>query len=61
MGKIIKFPMSTQMIRRVNQNQSYERAYLLAMGLLEKNRESKKLLAEAEKERINMEKLFGKK
>lgn len=64
MNKIIKFPMTIDMIRRVNQNRSYERA-LLAAQLIEESKEnhkkSIKLKEEAEKFQLDIQKLFKSK
>ena len=61
MGKLINFPMSLAMTRRVNHNQSYNRAYRAAMLLAfsdEVRAKSAKIRKEAEKFQEDLNKLY---
>ena len=64
MAKIIRFPMSMEMVKRVNQIKSWERAYHAAEVWAESEkmyRESQKLKEDAEQFKLDIQKLFGKK
>lgn len=61
MGKLIQFPMSMQMVKRVNQNLSYERALKVALALKdskEVQRKSRKIKAEADQFLVDLQRLI---
>ena len=61
MGKLIQFPMSLQMVKRVNQNLSYERALKVALALKdskEVQRKSRKIKAEADQFLVDLQRLI---
>ena len=61
MGKLIQFPMSLQMVKRVNQNLSYERALKVALALKdskEVQRKSRMIKTEADKFLADLQRLI---
>jgi len=56
---IIKFPMSKEMVRRVNQNQSYERALSAFYASIKAKKQYKENLA-SKKYKLDVMKLFTK-
>ena len=61
MGKLIQFPMSMQMVKRVNQNLSYERALKVALALKDSKvaqRKSRMIKTEADKFLADLQRLI---
>ena len=61
MGKLIQFPMSMQMVKRVNQNLSYERALKVALALKDSKvaqRKSRMIKTEAEQFLADLQRLI---